>query len=337
MKNIKKLCNLLLSSFLLAFLIPGTAFAREKIGEISLNFSADLDTDEEWPPVTVSGDEEGYLIDDFKFQVDQSEKYPQGVVTLIADDDYYFGTIKASSCTLEGEGAVFVKAIKKTSSQLNLTVSFHEMGDGQIQSPGGLGWLQGGVASWDRIPAAKAYQIRLMKDGKSLVPESFETTGCSYDFSSYITEPGNYYFRVRAISRYNSSTISEWKDSPAYQVDENSLARIQAKSIQLPNTPGRWIFDNGAWYWENPGGSRASLQWVFYNNGRYYLNADARMAVGWNWIKDPDGFSRCYYFSSDPTGDLGRLYTNSVTPDGFTVNGDGAWVVNETVQIQSTP
>ena len=51
MKNIRKLYALLLSSSLLALLIPGTAFAREKIEEISLNFSADLDADEEWPAV----------------------------------------------------------------------------------------------------------------------------------------------------------------------------------------------------------------------------------------------------------------------------------------------
>lgn len=334
MKNVKKLCALLLSSSILTFLIPGTAFAREKIGEISLSFSADLDTDDEWPAIRVSGDEEGYLIDDFKFQVDQSEKYPQGVVTLIADDDYYFGTIKASNCTLEGEGAVFVKAVKKTSSQLNLTVSFHEMGDGQIESPRGLGWLRGGAVFWDRNPAAKAYQVRLMKDGKSLIPESFETAGCSFDFSSYITTPGNYYFRVRSISRYNSSTVSEWVNSPTYQVDESSLAYIQADSVQPPDTPGRWISDNGIWYWENPDGSRASSQWVFYGGNRYYLNADAGMATGWNWIKGSDGLSRCYYFNSTSDGVLGRLYTNSVAPDGSAVNEDGAWIVNGAVQTR---
>ncbi len=334
MKNIRKLYALLLSSSLLALLIPGTAFAREKIEEISLNFSADLDADEEWPAVRVSGDEEGYLIDDFKFQVNQSEKYPQGVVTLIADDDYYFGTIKASNCTLEGEGAVYVKAIKKTSSQLNLTVSFREMGDGQIQSPGSLGWLRDGSVFWDRIPAAKAYQVRLMKDGKSLIPESLETTGCSFDFSSHITAPGNYYFRVRAISRYNASTTSEWVNSPTYQVDEASLSHIQADSPQPPDTPGRWIFDNNVWYWENPDGSRASSQWVFYNGGRYYLNADAGMATGWNWIKGSDGLSRCYYFNSASGGELGRLYTNSTAPDGSAVNEDGAWILNGVVQTR---
>ncbi len=36
MKNIRKLYALLLSSSLLALLIPGTAFAREKIEEISM-------------------------------------------------------------------------------------------------------------------------------------------------------------------------------------------------------------------------------------------------------------------------------------------------------------
>ncbi len=83
----------------------------------------------------ISGDEEGYSVDNFRFQPDSSKKYPEGVVTLLADDEHYFGNIKASNCDLEGEGAVFVKAVKKTSSQLNLTVSFREMGVDAISRP----------------------------------------------------------------------------------------------------------------------------------------------------------------------------------------------------------
>ena len=52
----------------------------------------------------------------FYFQTDSSEKYPQGVVTLLADDDHYFGTIKAADCEFDGEGARFVKAVKKQQS-----------------------------------------------------------------------------------------------------------------------------------------------------------------------------------------------------------------------------
>ena len=226
----KKWLGLISCSLIFGLTVPTVCFAREKIEEISLNFSADLDSGAEWPDMEISGDEEGYSVDNFRFQPDSSKKYPEGVVTLLADDEHYFGNIKASNCDLEGEGAIFVKAVKKTSSQLNLTVSFREMGVDVLDNPEGLTWNQSGLASWEPISGAKHYEVRLMRDGR--------------------TE--------------------------------------ETASQPRPNTPGRWIPENGDWYFFHPG--------------------------------------------SDDT--IGKLYTNSVTPDGSSVNKDGAWIVNGVVQTQ---
>ena len=350
MRNVKKYCALMSSSLLLAFLVPMTCFARDKIEEISLNFSADLNAGTEWPSMEISGDEEGYSIDDFYFQTDSSEKYPQGVVTLLADDDHYFGTIKSADCELEGEGARFVKAVKKTGSQLNLTVSFHDMGADSLEDPSGLTWGQGNIASWAPVPGAKHYEVRLMKDGKSVFAQSAETAENSYDFSPMINQAGNYSFRVRAVSRYHQSTVSQWIDSPICRIDEagtGSYSNSQTTDAQFgdttqsdanaqdgADTPGHWVFDQDSWYWEYPDGSRAASQWIFYDNGWYYLNADSRMASGWTWIAGADGISRCYCFSEDPLDTVGKLYTNTVTPDGSFVNSDGASMVNGIVQTR---
>ncbi len=350
MRNGKKYCAVIASSLLLALLVPTTCFARDKIEEISLNFSADLDAGTEWPSMEISGDEEGYSIDDFYFQTDSSDKYPQGVVTLLADDEHYFGTIKSADCELEGEGARFVKAVKKTGSQLHLTVSFHEMGEDSLEDPAGLSWSQGNIASWTPVPGAKHYEVRLMRDGKSVSAQSVETAENSYDFSSMINQAGNYSFRVRAVSRYHPSTVSQWIDSPICLIDETGTANyetLQPTDAQSgvnsqsgetshgdTNTPGRWVWEQDSWYWEYPDGSCAISQWIFYDNGWYYLNADSRMASGWNWIAGSDGISRCYCFSEDPLGTVGKLYTNTVTPDGSLVNSDGAWTVNGIVQTR---
>lgn len=333
MRNAKKWWALFSCSLLFCLMAPVVCFAREKIEEISLNFSADLDSGTEWPAMEIYGDQEGYSIDNFQFQPDSSKKYPEGVVTLLADDDHYFGNIKSSNCDLEGEGAVFVKAVKKTSSQLNLTVSFHEMGIDTLETPTGLTWKQNGSASWNPVSGAKYYEVRLMRDGKSVITQSAETVDSSYDFSSFLTQPGNYYFRVRAISRYHSSTVSAWANSPILDVNSDKKAE-EASSPSMPNTPGRWISENGAWYWENPDGLRASLQWVYYNDGWYYFHEDTSMASGWNWIAGADGIKRCYFFHPDPDDTIGKLYTNTITPDGSSVNKDGAWIVNGTEQTR---
>lgn len=343
MKNAKKYCALVSFSLLLALSVPMTCFARDKIETLSLSFCADLDSGTEWPSMEISGDEDGYSIDDFYFQTEGSEKYPQGVVTLLADDDHYFGTIKSADCEFEGEGARFVKAVKKSSSQLNVTVSFHEMGADMLENPSGLAWIQNNLgsctlASWTPLPGAKHYEVRLMRDGKSVFTSSIETTGSSYDFSDMMQQPGSYYFRVRGVSRYHASTVSEWVDSPVCQVGESGVVTaklpLSSGSFQTTvNTPGRWISEQDAWYWENPDGSRASSQWIYSNGGWYYINANTRMASGWTWIAGSDGISRCYFLNPGPEGSFGKLYTDAVTPDGFTVNGDGAWTVNGIVQV----
>lgn len=64
------------------------------------------------------------------------------------------------------------------------------------------------------------------------------------------------------------------------------------------------------------------------DSNTYYLNPVSdntlgRMVTGWNWL---DG--QCYYFNSVSNGTRGALARNTETPDGYQVNGDGAWVVH---------
>ncbi|MBR2531453.1 MAG: hypothetical protein IKE56_02160 [Lachnospiraceae bacterium] len=65
---------------------------------------------------------------------------------------------------------------------------------------------------------------------------------------------------------------------------------------------GEWVNENGRW---------------FYNTGYDYV------LTGWNWIYETDGLARCYYFDS-----TGCCLTGAMTPDGYLVNNDGAWVSN---------
>ena len=54
-------------------------------------------------------------------------------------------------------------------------------------------------------------------------------------------------------------------------------------------------------------------------------------AAGWQWIDgNGDGTAECYYFD-----DNGQMLTGTTTPDGYTVNSDGAWTENGTVQTKS--
>ena len=74
--------------------------------------------------------------------------------------------------------------------------------------------------------------------------------------------------------------------------------------------------------WKNGAGDNAARWW--YDNGD-----NTWAANGWRWIQD--GVSECYYFDAE-----GWLLTSTTTPDGYTVNADGAWTVNGIAQSRQT-
>ena len=71
-----------------------------------------------------------------------------------------------------------------------------------------------------------------------------------------------------------------------------------------------WQSDANGWWWQNEDGSYPSNTW--------------------QWIEgNGDGVAECYYFRPDE-----YMLSNTTTPDGYTVNADGAWTVNGAVQTQ---
>ncbi|WP_097006491.1 hypothetical protein [Lacrimispora amygdalina] len=53
--------------------------------------------------------------------------------------------------------------------------------------------------------------------------------------------------------------------------------------------------------------------------------------VMWQWIDgNKDGVFECYAFGTD-----GWMFANTITPDGYTVNIDGAWIIDGIVQTKS--
>lgn len=69
---------------------------------------------------------------------------------------------------------------------------------------------------------------------------------------------------------------------------------INENSDQIANEG--WKQDTNGWWWQN-------------NDGSYPANE-------WKWISD-----KCYYFNGN-----GYMLSNTITPDGFKVGADGAWI-----------
>lgn len=88
-----------------------------------------------------------------------------------------------------------------------------------------------------------------------------------------------------------------------------SVAMIIAHSMTI--YAGDWKKDNIGWWYQN-------------SDGSYTTNS-------WQWIDgNNDGIAESYYFDNN-----GYLVANTITPDGYQVNENGAWILNGLIQSKS--
>ena len=71
-----------------------------------------------------------------------------------------------------------------------------------------------------------------------------------------------------------------------------------------------WVQDSTGWQWDNGDGTWPANEWRWHDG-------------------NADGVAECYYFGAD-----GYMLSNTVTPDGYYVRGDGAWEINSIAQIK---
>ena len=70
--------------------------------------------------------------------------------------------------------------------------------------------------------------------------------------------------------------------------------------------------------WNKGQGENDGRWWYGYEDGSYAKS-------GWAWLDgDRNGVAECYYFD-----DAGWALMDTTTPDGYTVNADGAWYVGD--------
>lgn len=75
--------------------------------------------------------------------------------------------------------------------------------------------------------------------------------------------------------------------------------------------------------WRRGAAPNENRWWYDFDNGSY--------AMGWQWIDgNQDGTAEAYYFDES-----GWLLTGAITPDGYTVDANGAWIVNGQVQTKA--
>lgn len=138
---------------------------------------------------------------------------------------------------------------------------------------------------------------------------------------AWINDQGTWYFMNDKGVMFNQTWLHQGSNWYAFK---SSGAMISAD----------WLYDNGSWYYLKDSGSMAT-GWLKDGGTWYYLKDSGSMATGWvkdkgswyylkdsgamatGWVKDN---GKWYYLASS-----GNMLRNTYTPDGYYVDGSGAW------------
>lgn len=333
----------------------GNAFAAEtriEIKQIALTISSNIEAGDDTSDVGVTAASgANYWVEDVVVKNDAggwvNGDKPQVEITLEAFTDYYFGSIGKSKVKLYGDKATYMTSSRKNDkSTLILTVQLNALKGGLELESAAWESESSPVATWDAIAGAQKYEVRLFR-GEQAAGSVVSTSKDYYDFRKNITKPGDYFFRVRAVS---NDSKGEWIDSDSISVDEDMVedfkgSKIDAEEDEEPgasggsrdtsgsnisntsdNRPssvsgqGTWKSDSNGWWYEYPGGSYPVSQWLQINNLWYCFDGSGYMRTG--WIMGSDG--KWYYCDTREGAGQGVMLTNTITPDGYQVDANGA-------------
>ena len=108
--------------------------------------------------------------------------------------------------------------------------------------------------------------------------------------------------------------------------DDHSISFFPVNSVvQNGRIIGYWIKNATGWWCRYLDGTWPVSQWLYEErNGKmtwYYFDSNGYMVTGWNLIG-----GTWYYLNPVSDGTMGRLFVNTITPDGYRVDQNGAWM-----------
>lgn len=266
MKQTTKRILISAAAMLLSIGAAGTMYAasdKSKVGKMDLVFDSDLGigVDGKSFSVTAEGaNTDRYCISDTDVVNEDTDDFsdsnpPEIEVTLVVadEDQWYFASPSSNAFRLNlaassknrYDKVQFVSA-KRSDKNTMLTLrvkliydkkskldnrSAISLAQNDVASSAGFGWdsAHPGTASWNTEESARYYQIQLVRNGidTGIMRSVYKT---HYDFSSQMTEPGEYQFRVRTV-RQSSHNKSEWVTSEVWTVATTETAESSSNVV----------------------------------------------------------------------------------------------------------
>ena len=341
------------------------AFATETIDFVTLDIYMGITPGESGNNMGVGVRSDGCYVDDWEITNESGEweasDRPKVKLIVLADEEYEFasdfsedsveildGAGTVTKVERDGDQTLYVYATMRRISDLNDKFSeddeeydedYDEYEDDDTWydlEVSGAGWddQEGGIAYWDEMDDARRYQLKLYIDDK-LYESDLLSEEASYDFSEYFTEGGSYYYKVRAVrgnkrGSWCVSDVLEVSDSEAEQIyrnggwqgdedwiDDNSGPGADPAGSAVSPTEGAWLKDAVGYWWCNPDKTYPVNSWKLIGGKWYYFN-ERGYCMENAWILTDNQY---YYCGQD-----GAMLTDTVTPDGYYVDGNGVWV-----------
>ena len=317
----KLLAASLLFSLLFACSVRAEA-TRTPIEKI--NLYVDGDRNDGWNEditLKLSTPDSEYRVGEWYLSNSNTASVPIFKVELYARSGYYFHSISSDDVELSGlEAKCTGRTTKDDRETLVLTLKIEGL-EVDLDNGGDADLDSDGYGTWDEIPGAHHYEVRLYRNDRSFSSVR-STSDTSYDFSSLITRSGDYYFRVRAVGS-SSSDKGEWIESGSWYFDDPLSYDYYYDDYSGVSYPGSsyytWVPSGNEWFLRLSGGTYAVNSWQFVDGNWFYFDGTGRMVTGWFY----DG-TNWFYLNPVSDGTRGAMKT------GWVLDG-GRWYYMNTV------
>lgn len=305
--------------------IPGMAADdKKRVGNVKLQVSCDEpEADQPVGDVSVTvPDSAPYQVDSAVFYDTDDTDWDRGEIPVIRvelsikasmSDSYYFAYTSKSKFNISGCHGEYKSAkVLDGGSGLRVDIKLRRV-SGPLSDIEDIYWNHK-TAIWDEVDDADEYEVKLYRNDGSLT--TIRTINNSYDFYPYMTSPGDYSFKVRAISGSDDSK-SSWTDQSEYcHISSRDVYTGAPPTSQNYDGTG-WIQDQTGWWYRMPDGGRAVNRWLYVDNNWFHFNSNGAMETGWIYVDN-----NWFYLNTISDGTKGAMLTgwNFINGNWFYLN-----------------
>lgn len=316
------------------------AFAAKKVEtrtpitsvQVSVRSEVKADYDINAASVYITTDSSNYTIGAYKWVTSNGTKeywepgdVPKVQVEIHARSGYYFDRTTGAS-KFQITGAEYSSVKRQNENETLLLTMKLTPASGTLDATNSAEWIGYplGKGTWEAVPYAGAYELKLYR-GDQVIQGIPKVNATTFDFYPYMTQPGTYSFRVRAIPKDTEEeayiTPGDWVYSDNVDISDDEVCTINGGGYTGPGnqvTPDQigWVKNSEGWWYRNTDGTYPANTWQMINGSWYLFGYDGYILTGWQ-LKD----GRYYYLDSNGAMQTGWLQDNR---KWYYLGGDGA-------------